>query len=121
MTPVRLGLPRILSERQGKWMLNLYPPLLFQRIRVVRIGPGFRSGQVRVGHGLLTRNLHGTTFSKAFAMTRRGRAINTGCLGFGIERLALGLLEQHEVDPDNWPAGLARDFARWSKRQAAAT
>jgi acyl-coenzyme A thioesterase PaaI-like protein len=52
----------VLSVRQGKWMLNLYPPLLFQRIRVTQIGPGFRSAHVHVAKSVLTRNLHGTTF-----------------------------------------------------------
>ena len=43
-------------------MLNLYPPLLAQRIRVVDIAPGFRSCRVRVAKSVLTRNLFGTTF-----------------------------------------------------------
>ena len=54
--------PRVLSERQGRWMLNLYPPLLVQRIRVTEIGTGFRSAHVRIAKSVLTRNLHGTTF-----------------------------------------------------------
>jgi len=62
VTPLRLILPRLLSERQGKWVLTLFPPLLFQRIRVLRIGAGFRTAEVRVARSLFTRNLHGTTF-----------------------------------------------------------
>jgi acyl-coenzyme A thioesterase PaaI-like protein len=54
--------PWILSERKGWWILNLFPPLLFNRIRVVKIEPGFRACTVRVARSLLTRNLHGTTF-----------------------------------------------------------
>jgi len=54
--------PRVLSERQGKWLVSLYPPLLFQRVKVVRFGDGFRSCEVRVARSLLTRNLNGTTF-----------------------------------------------------------
>jgi len=54
--------PRVLSERQGRWLINLFPPLLFNRIRVVEIGPGCRSCRVRVARSRLTRNLHGTTF-----------------------------------------------------------
>lgn len=54
--------PRVLNERYGRWLLNLYPPFLFNRIRIVRIGPGFRSCRVRVGKSLVTRNLHGSTF-----------------------------------------------------------
>jgi len=43
-------------------MLSLYPPLFFQRVRVVAIEPGFRACRVRVERSLLTRNLNGTTF-----------------------------------------------------------
>ncbi len=53
---------RILSERHGRWLLAAYPPLLFQRVRCVSIGPGFRSCRMRVAKSLVTRNLNGTTF-----------------------------------------------------------
>jgi len=51
-----------LTERQGRWLLNLYPPLLVQRIRIVEIAPGFTACRVRVAKSVLTRNLFGTTF-----------------------------------------------------------
>ncbi len=54
--------PRALSERQSKWLLNLFPPWLVQGIRVVEIGSGFRTCRVRVARSPLTRNLNGTTF-----------------------------------------------------------
>lgn len=54
--------PRVLSERRGKLLLNLFPPFLFGRIRVLEIGPGFRTCRVRVKPSLLTRNLQGTMF-----------------------------------------------------------
>ena len=59
-----MKLPRILSERQGGWLLSYYPPLFFQRIRV-RFSDGFRSCRVLVRRSRLTRNLHGTTFGGA--------------------------------------------------------
>jgi acyl-coenzyme A thioesterase PaaI-like protein len=43
-------------------MLNLYPPLLFNRIRILGFDHDFRSCRVRVARSLLTRNLNGTTF-----------------------------------------------------------
>ena len=52
----------MLSERRGRWLLNLYPPLLCQRIRIVEIAPGFTACRVRVARSVLTRNLFGTTF-----------------------------------------------------------
>lgn len=42
--------------------MNLYPPLLFGRVRVLGVGAGYRSCDVSVRRSLLTRNLHGTTF-----------------------------------------------------------
>ena len=57
--------PRVLARWQLKWLLNLFPPFLFQRIRVVEIGPGFRRSKVRVARSLLTHNLNGTTFGGA--------------------------------------------------------
>jgi acyl-coenzyme A thioesterase PaaI-like protein len=54
--------PRVLSERQARWILNLFPPLLFNRIRVLSIEPGFRACRVRIARSLLTRNLNGSTF-----------------------------------------------------------
>ena len=54
--------PKVLGERPGRWLLNLYPPLLFNRVRIVEIGEGFRSCRVRVARSLWTRNLHGSTF-----------------------------------------------------------
>jgi len=54
--------PRRWSERQGRWLLNLFPPLFFGGVRVLEFGPGYRTCRVRVARSLLTRNLQGTTF-----------------------------------------------------------
>lgn len=54
--------PRVLSERQATWLLNVFPPWLVQRIRVVEMAGGFRRCRVRVGRSFLTGNLNGTTF-----------------------------------------------------------
>ena len=62
---------------------------------------------------MLSSNLHGPTFSKAFAIQQRGRPINTGCIGFGYERLALVIHAQHGADPAKWPARLAQEYANW--------
>ena len=43
-------------------MLNLFPPLLFNRIRVVDVAPDFHACTVRVSRSIFTRNLQGTTF-----------------------------------------------------------
>lgn len=54
--------PRVLSSFQAKWMLNLYPPLLFHRVRVLEFGPDFQACRVEVVRSRLTRNLQGTIF-----------------------------------------------------------
>jgi hypothetical protein len=65
---------------------------------------------------VMSSNLHGPTFSKSFAMRREGGGVlNTGCLGFGLERLALAIHAQHGADPAAWPSGLARDYQAWRK------
>ena len=50
------------TPRQLRWLLNLYPPLLFQRIQVREIDPDFRRAVVRVKNSILSRNLQGTRF-----------------------------------------------------------
>jgi hypothetical protein len=62
---------------------------------------------------VLSSNLHGPTFSKAFSITQGGRPINTGCIGFGHERLALAIVAQHGGDPARWPQALGDAYAAW--------
>lgn len=62
---------------------------------------------------VLSSNLHGPNFSKAFSITQAGRPINTGCIGFGHERLALAIIAQHGSDPARWPQVLGRAYAAW--------
>ncbi len=65
---------------------------------------------------VMSSNLHGPTFSKAFNIRNSGRVINTGCLGFGLERLALAIVAQHGIDPAGWPEGLAGEYDTWRSR-----
>jgi len=62
---------------------------------------------------VLSSNLHGPTFSKAFSISQSGRPINTGCIGFGLERMALAIIAQHGLDPAGWPARLAAEYEAW--------
>jgi acyl-coenzyme A thioesterase PaaI-like protein len=126
--------PRVLSERTGKWILTLYPPLLFQRVRVLEVGRGFRSARVRVSRSLLTRNLNGTTFGGSIfsaadpiypvlywqALARRGERVQVWLKGAAVEYLkpaASDLLLEFavsEADLDQASSALRRDgrFAR---------
>ena len=54
--------PKVLGERYGRLLLNLFPPFMFNRIRIESLGDGFRSCRIRVRRSILTRNLNGTTF-----------------------------------------------------------
>ena len=46
-------------------------------------------GDADDGLAILSSNLHGTTFSKTFNIKGNGFPVHTGCLGFGLERLAI--------------------------------
>jgi len=45
-----------------RWMLNWFPPLLFQRIKILEVSEDFRYCRVRVKRSWLNRNLHGAIF-----------------------------------------------------------
>ena len=52
----------ILSERALKWVMNVYPPLLFQRIWVKKFHSGFLGVDVKVANSFLNRNYNGSIF-----------------------------------------------------------
>lgn len=62
---------------------------------------------------ILSSNLHGPTFSKAFSISQKGRPINTGCIGFGLERMVLAIFAQYGVMPQSWPDALAGEYHAW--------
>ncbi len=55
----------ILSERFGKFVLNAYPPFVFNRIRIQSISKGYRSCVVRIKKSIFNRNMNGTIFGGA--------------------------------------------------------
>lgn len=54
--------PRVWSENRIKWVLNLYPPFFFNRIRILDVAPGCRGCRIRIKKSVFTRNLQGTIF-----------------------------------------------------------
>lgn len=62
---------------------------------------------------VLSSNLHGPTFGKAFDIKQNGRVVSTGCLGFGLERLAMALMVQHGPSPQTWQGELGKDYKHW--------
>jgi acyl-coenzyme A thioesterase PaaI-like protein len=60
----------LVSERVLKWAVNFYPPLLFQRVWVIKFEKDFRGVRVKINKSLLNRNTNssifgGTIFSAA--------------------------------------------------------
>jgi acyl-coenzyme A thioesterase PaaI-like protein len=59
-----------LSEFSAKMIINLFPPLFFNRIKVTKVEKGFKHLRVRVKHSVLNKNIQksifgGTIFSAA--------------------------------------------------------
>lgn len=52
----------IISENKLKWLMRLYPPMLFQRIWVKRVHPGFKGIDVKINRSLFTSNLGHSIF-----------------------------------------------------------
>ncbi len=55
----------ILSERLGKWVLNAYPPFIFNRIKIQKISEGYTSCIVKIKKSIFNRNMNGTIFGGA--------------------------------------------------------
>ena len=55
---------------------------------------------------LASANLHKDHFGGAYGFTAGTEAGHTSCMAFGLERIALALIEVHGPDPDSWPAGV---------------
>jgi|SRR5581483_867934 len=52
----------IVSENVLKWVMRLYPPMLFQRIWVIRFDKGFRGVKVKVNRSLFNTNYNHSIF-----------------------------------------------------------
>jgi seryl-tRNA synthetase len=58
---------------------------------------------------LMSANEHRDHFSTAFGIELAdGTPATTACIGFGLERVTLALLDRHGLDPAQWPAGVWR-------------
>ncbi len=53
-------------------------------------------------------NYHQDFFGRSFGIQTGSAPAHTGCLGFGLERLALAFIAQHGVDEGAWPEWYAR-------------
>jgi seryl-tRNA synthetase len=58
-------------------------------------------------------NSHEEHFGHEFDIhSADGSVAHTGCIGFGLERLTLGLLRRHGFEPETWPTAV-RVALRW--------
>jgi seryl-tRNA synthetase len=54
-------------------------------------------------------NYHQDHFSHVFhILSHRGEIAHSACLGFGLERIAIGLFRVHGLDPKKWPNEVRR-------------
>lgn len=51
-----------LTPWQVKWMLSIFPPLLFSRVKVVKVSGDFRSLEVRIRPSIFNKNLQKSVF-----------------------------------------------------------
>jgi seryl-tRNA synthetase len=52
---------------------------------------------------VLSFNYHQELFGGLYEITVQGNTAHTGCVGFGMERVALALLKTHGLEPRSWP------------------
>jgi len=58
---------------------------------------------------VVSTNYHLDHFGHAFDIkTSDGEVAHSACIGFGLERIALGLFRKHGFEPNNWPADVKK-------------
>jgi seryl-tRNA synthetase len=56
---------------------------------------------------IMSFNYHQDHFSRLYAIaTAAGELAHSACLGFGLERIVIGLFQTHGFDPAAWPAAV---------------
>jgi nitrogen regulatory protein PII len=75
----------VVSENTLKWLMRLYPPLLFQRIWVRSFDKGFRGVNVKIIKSIFNKNYNGSIFggtifaaADPFYPVLFDRVLNTG-------------------------------------------
>ena len=63
---------------------------------------------------IMSSNIHGTSFSKAFDINSPFFPVHTGCIGFGLERLAFAIITQNGSDFSKWKGKLKKDWNLWN-------
>ncbi|MEZ0050920.1 seryl-tRNA synthetase [Mycobacterium sp. MAA66] len=64
-------------------------------------------GDLHEGTAVVSANCHRDHFGETFTLrTVDGGVAHSACVGFGMERIALGLLRTHGLDPVSWPTSV---------------
>jgi len=75
-----------------------------QKLKHELVVPVFATGRPTA---IASSNSHLDHFSRPFGIdTATGDPAHTACFGFGVDRIALALLDRHGLDPNQWPAGV---------------
>lgn len=62
-------------------------------------------GDLHEGTAVVSANCHRDHFGETFSLrTADGEVAHSACVGFGMERIALGMLRTHGLEPVSWPA-----------------
>ena len=70
----------------------------------------YRNGTLAAG----SFNYHQDFFGRGFNISLAGGEMaHTGCIGFGLERIALAFLSQYGLDPARWPGSIAKQVTAW--------
>jgi hypothetical protein len=59
-----------------------------------------------VVQAVASANFHKDHFGETFEFTSDGEVGNTSCMAFGLERIALALINAHGPDSGGWPTGV---------------
>ena len=61
-------------------------------------------GDLHEGTAVVSANCHRDHFGETFTLrTADGEVAHSACVGFGMERIALGMLRTHGMETDAWP------------------
>ncbi len=75
-----------------------------EELKYELVVPVFAAGRPTA---ISSSNCHLDHFSRPFAIhTHDGELAHTACFGFGLDRIALALLDRHGTRPADWPGGV---------------
>ncbi|MBF0446366.1 MAG: hypothetical protein HQL68_12330 [Magnetococcales bacterium] len=69
----------------------------------------YKDGSLAVG----SRNYHMDFFGRSVNITLAdGSTAHSGCVAFGLERMAFAFVSQYGIDPDKWPANIRQAISQ---------